>query len=576
MQNTVKQSISYVMYALLTWGILICLNLSNTAIAEKKTDNLEKSIIDIKSQIEASMGDMTKLQKALNPLRSQQNENIKTTNTTLEDIKKKLQEAYDKLNKNESSINTDHEEIDKLNKEILKIIREIRVNSTDLAEHKTFIEENSIRLYEILIQTNHFSDKVSNITEALLKIKNTDYKEEIKKEVYLSVDELWHLLASVLVFFAPLAFVISSNRDHFKPLSDGIAQHQGVILVTLGAFLSYFSLGFGLMYGDTLSGLIGIPRYLHNTPEALSDFQPIIPLSEFIQYQIGFAILAAMIVYMAVGRQLSSLWHLTLALFVAVILIPILGHWAWAGHFIAENKGWLENSGFIDQGGSLVVNGVAALFAFFIVLSLGQSDPAPADIDNDCNDPVYSSSSVLLLWLSWLGFTTGNLSIAGEEISQVMLNVGLAGSAGGLIAYLHALIFYGDQNRIAQGLSGFVTGLVAIAACAQNVTYLEAVVIGATAGILQNIGYQWLHQHVLHHQWQKRTASLVAIHGIGGIWGALCVALFMTDGNFSSLNMGQLIVQLKGIAIVLAYSFIMAKIMLFFLALRKKPKQITV
>ncbi len=590
MQNIVKNRFSLPTSTLFYWVLFFLLSFfsSNSfaideinEIDEKTVKELQETVVEIQFQIKESRSEISELQQILRPLRlnlnnhsksiSKSSKSVKVIDSTLASVNDQLTTIYKRLDSSDAHIKSNHKVIDKLNEKLLIKAREIRVNTSNLIAQKTLIEDNSIRLYEILIQSDNLNNEMKKIGRLLKDIENVDVKEELKGEIYVSIDQLWHLLATVLVFFAPLAFVLSS---HFKPLEDGVEQYQGVVLVILAVFLGYFILGFGLMYGGTNAGWIGMTHYLISPPETTSSLQPGILLTEFVLYQIGFAMLAAMIVYTAVGLQLSSLKHLLLASFVAAVLIPIFGHWTWAGHFMVDNKGWLENSGFIDQGGAIVVNAVSAFFALFIVIRLGKSYPPPADITEDDNDPTYSSGAILLLWLSWLGFTTGNLSIADEKIARVMLNVGLAGSTGGLIAYLHIILFYPQKNRIVQGLGGFVTGLVAISACAQNVTHLEAVAIGASAGLLQNIGYQFLLQYILRLQWQRRTASLVAIHGIGGIWGAICVGLFTTDGAFNSPDMNQLMTQFIGVGVAIFYSFLMTKIVLFFLKPSKKSQQI--
>jgi Amt family ammonium transporter len=154
-----------------------------------------------------------------------------------------------------------------------------------------------------------------------------------------------------------------------------------------------------------------------------------------------------------------------------------------------------------------------------------------------------------------------------------MLNASLAASAGGVTAFLHYVFFHTDKSRMARGLGGFVSGLVAIAACAQNVTFAEAAFIGAVAGLLQNIAYNFLRKHFLQEVWQIQAAYLVAIHGVAGIWGALCFALLGTDGNFSSPDMPQLVTQIKGVVVAIIYSSIMARIVLFLIRLRNKNFQ---
>ncbi len=593
MHTMAKKHFSLITNALFYLGLWLLLSLvtSNSfakdkiEIDEQAVKDLQETVIEIQFQIKESIAKITDIQQTLRPLRlnvtnhdksiRKNATNITTLDSTLEDVKQKLTDIYKRLDTNDGDIKLNRRAINKLNEKLLVKAREIRANASDLLAQKTLIEDNSIRLYEILIKSDHLSSEVKKIDESLKEIEQVDSKQELKDEINISINQLWHLFATILVFFAPLAFVLSRRFNDFKPLADGVEQHQGIILVTLGVFLGYFTVGFGLMYGSSNGGWIGMSSYLINTSTTEANLQPNILLTEFMLYQIGFSLLASMIVYTAVGRQLSSVKHLFLAIFVAAVLIPIFGHWVWAGHFLVDNQGWLESKGFVDQGGAIIANTISVTFSLFIVIKLSKSYPPPAKINPNDHEPVYSSSAVLLLWLAWLGFTTANLPIGDGQIANVILNVGLAGSTGGLTSYLHSRLFDREENSIIQETGGFVTGLVAITACAQNVTHLEAIAIGASAGLLQNISYHFLQKYILQFQWQRKTASLVAIHGMGGIWGGLCVAIFTTDGDFSSPNIPQLMIQFMGIGIAIAYSFFMAKIMLFFLKPRKQAEKVT-
>jgi ammonia channel protein AmtB len=278
-------------------------------------------------------------------------------------------------------------------------------------------------------------------------------------------------------------------------------------------------------------------------------------------YKMGFEMLAALIVYVAIGRQLSGASHMLLALFVGALLIPVYGHWVSSSSYIELNPGWLEGAGFVDQAGAMTINTIAGWFSFILAWRMGVSNPLPSS-GRASDQPVYSSSATILLWLSWMGFTTGTLPISSDQISHVMLNVSLAASAGGITAFLHYVFFNSDSSKIARGLGGFVSGLVAISACAQSVTYAEALLLGAVAGLLQNYAYGHLRKRYLNQDWQVRAAYLVAIHGVAGIWGALCFALLGTQGNFSKPNLPQLVIQIQGIAAAVAYSILMAYVVL--------------
>lgn len=541
---------------------------SNTDTKAQMTSQIEDSMANIElihSTLESLRTEIANSKESANLNRS----HVETIKNGLDLIDNKLKEAYSGLDESRNSIATNTADIIKIKQEVLSLLRDVRANGTEMQTQKSLIEDNSIRMYELLIQMTAISDRLDNVING---INTANPVQGIKKAINIDLNRLWMLLSIVLVFFAPLAFVLSGNREQRKPLPDGTGQQQGMVLACLGVFLGYFVIGFGLMYGTTVSGWFGLASYLFEGTDVLAKLRPNFNFAEFFMYQTGFVMLAALIVYLAVGRYFSSTAHMILALFVGAILIPVFGHWAWSSYFIPGNKGLLEGIGFVDQAGATTISSIAAWFALVLVWKLGnRPNHLEDEIDaHNADEPVYSSSTTQLLWLSWLGFTTGTLPISSEQISNVMLNVGLAASAGGMAAFLHYVFFYTDKGRIARGLGGFVSGLVAIAACAQSVTFAEAVVIGASAGLLQNMAFNLLSKHFLTKPWQTQAVYLVAIHGVAGAWGTLCFALMGTEGSFATPNWIQLVIQLQGIAVALVYSIVLAHIALFLFSLDKR------
>lgn len=586
---------------ILLW-LILCLPLSSLA-AEKKAAAIPPSVsTEIKGQtavpvpstgtpgiqatpkeqaqskIENSMDNIKIIQQTLESLRTEidnskedatlNRSSMDTIKNGLEQIDTKLKEAYSGLDTSRNNITTNTTDIEKLKTDLLALSRDVRTNAGDIYSQKSLIEGNATRLYEILITIADLTKQLETLQGSETKV--ADKKQEEQTILMKSLNRLWTLLAIVLVFLTPLAYVLTSSREHYKPLPDGTPQHQGVLLVCLGAFLGYFLVGFGLMFGTSAGGWIGTSSYLLSSDVADPNQAPLFPFAEFVLYQAGFTMLAALIIYTAIGRQLSAASHLLLALFVGIILVPVFGHWAWAGQFIPGNKGWLEASGFMDAAGSTTIHSVAAWFAFVLVWKLGRQQTEQTNAAKTNDDAAYSSSAVLFLWLSWLGFTTGTLPISGNQIGSTMLNVVLAAAAAGLVAFLHYSFFHTGKGMIARALGGFVTGLVAVAASASTLSFLEALVVGISAGLIHNLAFSVLRKHFLTQAWQARAAYLVAIHGVGGVWGSLCVALLGSEGMFAMPNVAQLLYQLQGIVVGLVYSVVLAQVAWMLLAFRKR------
>ncbi len=534
------------------------------------------------SQIENSMANIEIIQQTLESLRTEldnskedalmNRSSLGTIKDGLELIDSKLKEAYSGLDESRNNIASNTADIAKLKTDLLNLSRDVRTNASDIYSQKSLIEGNATRLYEILISIADLTKRLEDLQGQSSSI--AEQKQAAQNSLAQDLNRLWLLLAVVLVFLTPLAFVLTSSRENFKPLPDGTPQHQGVLLVCLAVFLGYFTVGFGLMFGTSAQGWVGLSSFWLSPASSEPGQAPAFPFADFALYQTGFVMLAALIVYSAVGRQLSATSHLLLALFVSVIVIPIFGHWAWSGMFLPGNKGWLEAVGFVDSAGSTTINAVAGWFAFFMVWKLGQQTRDPIMHDKTAQEAPYSASAVLFLWLGWLGFNTGLLPLSNHQIAPTMLNVALAAAMAGSVSFLHHAFFHTGKGMIERALGGFVTGLVAVSASANVVSIPEALVLGAMAGLLHNSAFTLLQRYFLPYALQTRAAYLVAIHGVGGIWGSLAVAMLGTEGTFSMPNMTQLLNQVEGIVVAVIYSAVLANVALWLLSLRKKRKAV--
>jgi Amt family ammonium transporter len=108
--------------------------------------------------------------------------------------------------------------------------------------------------------------------------------------------------------------------------------------------------------------------------------------------------------------------------------------------------------------------------------------------------------------------------------------------------------------------AGAVAGLVAITPASGYVQPMEAIAIGAVAGIICFLAVQWRTRSNIDD-----SLDVVAVHGIGGLWGALATGIFTVavadqtlgvDGLLAGGGLDQLGRQAIGVAVVAPYSFI--------------------
>jgi Amt family ammonium transporter len=175
-----------------------------------------------------------------------------------------------------------------------------------------------------------------------------------------------------------------------------------------------------------------------------------------------------------------------------------------------------------------------------------------------------------LLWFGWFGFNGGSALAANGLAANAFLVTGIAAAAGAL-AWMGASWINGKPSSLGL-VSGAIAGLVAITPAAGFVDPLSAIVIGLVAGF---ICYRALTFRL--KKGLDESLDAWAIHGTGGIWGAIATGIFATlaVNKYSGLlygNIAQFGAQLLAASVAVVYAFtvtfVLAKVVDRFLGLR--------
>ncbi len=279
---------------------------------------------------------------------------------------------------------------------------------------------------------------------------------------------LFIMLASVLVFLMHGGFaMLESGLSRQKNTANILMKNM--MTLSLG-FLTYFAVGFALMYGASAAGIVGTDGFF------LTGFSEYEPLTDSIAidflFQGMFAATAATIVSGAVAERMKLESYLVVVVVMTALIYPIVGAWKWGG-------GWLDGLGFYDFAGSTVVHmtgGVAALVGAAILgprTGKYRPDGSPRAIPGHSMPLVVLG--VLLLFFGWFGFNGGSvLALDGPVIAAVLVTTALAGSAGGVAAGFYTKLRYGKFDVGMTG-NGILAGLVGITAGADVVNNLGAI-----------------------------------------------------------------------------------------------------
>ena len=271
----------------------------------------------------------------------------------------------------------------------------------------------------------------------------------------------------------------------------------------------------------------------------------------FAVFQMMFAIITPALITGAIVERFKFTTYLVfLVLWVTLVYAPI-AHWVWAGN------GWLFELGALDFAGGTVVHINAAVAAVAAALLVGKRRSPGLEPGN----VPYVVIGAALLWFGWFGFNAGSGLAANEQAVSAFLATNTAAATAALTWGILSQIQ--NKRMSAAGVAtGAVGGLVAITPAAGFVGVMGALAIGLGAGV-------FCYAAVLIRPKLKLDDSLdvFAVHGIGGIWGALATGIFAVAaiGGTKGLiegNASQMGTQALAIAATLGYSFVASFIIL--------------
>jgi Amt family ammonium transporter len=375
---------------------------------------------------------------------------------------------------------------------------------------------------------------------------------EDKEGVYNGADIAWIIVATALVFLMTpgLAFFYGGMVHRKNVISTMI---KSVVAAGVVGVL-WVVLGFSLAFGQSQGGVIGDPTtflfFKDVTSGAPWSLAPSIPLALFALFQMMFAVITPGLVVGAVAERIRFTSYILFTVLFSLLVYAPLAHWSW------HPDGFLFKWGVLDFAGGTVVHisaGCAALAGALVLkrrkVHIENKEIPPANVP-------YVLIGTGLLWFGWFGFNAGSALGANGLAVSAFATTNTAAAAAGL-SWMFFDVVRGKKPSVLGFCIGAVVGLVAITPAAGFVAVPQSIFIGAVAAIISNIAVYYKQKSSLDD-----TLDVFPCHGIGGIVGMIMTGLFATktvnaagnDGLFYG-NPDFFFTQLKGLAIVVAFSF---------------------
>jgi Amt family ammonium transporter len=367
-------------------------------------------------------------------------------------------------------------------------------------------------------------------------------------------DTAWVLVSSALVLLmTPGLALFYGGMARRKNLISTIMMSFAIMgLIGIIWALWGYSLSFGTDHGSFIGGFNFLG--LMNVGMGPSEVYAIsIPHLVFMAFQGMFAIITVALITGAVVERIKfSALMLFSVLWMTLVYTPVC-HWVWG------DGGWLSGLGALDFAGGTVVHINAGVSALALVLLLGRRKGFPKDM-MAANDIPMVALGAGLLWFGWFGFNAGSALASNGLAANAFVATNLSAAAAGftwmIISWLH------HRPSLLGTVTGAVAGLVAITPAAGFVTPLAGIPIGIVVSVV------CYYSIVLIKNKLKFDDSLdvFAVHGMGGIWGALATGIFASSAvagtpGLLEGNGAQLLTQFIGVVAVAGFAFIVTLIL---------------
>ena len=333
--------------------------------------------------------------------------------------------------------------------------------------------------------------------------------------------------------------------------------------LSIAAFASivWLVIGYSLSFGETAGGIIGNVKHVFfadfSESGSVTSANGTVPIIAFAMFQMAFAVLTPALIAGAYAERIKFPAMLLFSgLWIVLVYSPIC-HWVWGG-------GWISDMDVMDFAGGLVAFTAAGTSALAAALMLGKRRGFPTQIRQP-HSPGLVAAGAGIMWVGWFGLVGGNAAGAGATAGFAIAATHISAATAALV-----WVFLGHFGRrqfsLAGAATGAIAGLAAAAPAAGHIGPVGGLILGIIAGIL-SYGAAGFVKRKLNID---DALNVFATFGIGGIVGTLLVSVLALDalGGFGFTNGSrgfgpQLGAQAIGVAVVMAWSFVVSLAILY-------------
>jgi Amt family ammonium transporter len=343
-------------------------------------------------------------------------------------------------------------------------------------------------------------------------------------------DTAWIIVATALVLFMTL--------PGLALFYGGLVRARNVLSVFMHCYaiaclmsILWLALGYSIAFGGGESGYWGGLDKIFLLSITSDSLSGTLPEVLFFAFQMTFAIITPALIVGAYVERVGFAFVMTFSgLWMLLCYAPVV-HWIWGGGMLSDG-GILGATGVKDFAGGIVVHETAGLAALVLAFFLGSRKTKTKPPHN----PGYVMIGAAMLWVGWFGFNGGSQLAADGGAAMALTVTHISAATASLTWAAWERIKYGKASLVGL-VTGTIAGLASITPASGFVGPIEALVIGAIAGVLCQESVN-LVRNILS---VDDTLDVFAVHGIGGIFGIVMIAVFGA-GSWTAQIGGLLIV----------------------------------
>ena len=355
-----------------------------------------------------------------------------------------------------------------------------------------------------------------------------------------AADTAWIIVATALVLFMTL--------PGLALFYGGLVRARNVLSVFMQCYaiaclmsVLWLAVGYSIAFGDggAVWGGLGKAFLAGVTTDSLAGTLPEVL---FFAFQMTFAIITPALIVGAYVERVGFGFVLVFSGLWMLFCYALVVHWIWGGGFLADG-GIFGDTGARDFAGGIVVHETAGIASLVIAVMLG----ARRNRTTPPHNPGFVMIGAAMLWVGWFGFNGGSQLAADGGAAMALTVTHISAATASLSWALWERIKFGKASLVGI-VTGTIAGLASITPASGFVGPVEALIIGAVAGVLCQEAVNLIRNTLKIDD----TLDVFAVHGVGGIFGTIMIAAF---------GAGSWAAQLGSLAIVGVFTLVMTVVL---------------